>query len=373
MGTFAGRAKISEHVYADQWMERPGTCWACAQACKRDVKKGITSPWPVEARYGGPEYETLGMMGPNCMVSDWNAIIKANEWASKYAVDTIALGGVVGFVMECYEKGILKEKDLGGVKACFGSGDALVRLSEMAVKREGFGDRMALGTARLAKSLGPEAERLAVTVKGKEFPAHMPTSKGSMGLIYAVNPFGPDHVSTTHDGDVLAEPNEVNKGVGIYETVPEQWRLDFAKTKMTVYSQRYVSAIDTWSVCQFTFHAWTIYSLEELVKVINAATGWNYTIHEFMLLGERRINLMRAFNAREGFTSKDDLLPARIHEDPLQDEGPRKGAVVDRANFLKQRENYYRLCGWDPVTGNPTEVKLREMGLDWAWEAMQKK
>jgi aldehyde:ferredoxin oxidoreductase len=82
---------------------------------------------------------------------------------------------------------------------------------------------------------------------------------------------------------------------------------------------------------------------------------------------------MRAFNAREGFTSKDDLLPARIYEDPLQDEGPRKGAVVDRANFLKQRENYYRLCGWDPVTGNPTEVKLREMGLDWAWEAMQKK
>jgi aldehyde:ferredoxin oxidoreductase len=373
MGTFAGRAKISEHVYADQWMERPGTCWACAQACKRDVKKGITSPWPVEARYGGPEYETLGMMGSNCMVSDWNAIIKANEWASKYAVDTIALGGVVGFVMECYEKGILKEKDLGGVKACFGSGDALVRLSEMAVKREGFGDRMALGTARLAKSLGPEAERLAVTVKGKEFPAHMPTSKGSMGLIYAVNPFGPDHVSTTHDGDVLAEPNEVNKGVGIYETVPEQGRLDFAKTKMTVYSQRYVSAIDTWSVCQFTFHAWTIYSLEELVKVINAATGWNYTIHEFMLLGERRINLMRAFNAREGFTSKDDTLPARIHEDPLQDDGPRKGAVVDRANFQKQRENYYRLCGWDPVTGNPTEVKLREMGLDWAWEAMQKK
>jgi aldehyde:ferredoxin oxidoreductase len=340
MGTFAEREKISEHVYAEQWMDGSGTCWACAQACKRDVKKGITTPWTVEERYGGPEYETLGMVGPNCLVSDWNAICKANEWAAKYAVDTISLGGVIGFVMECYEKGILTEKDLGGVKAPFGSGEALVRLAEMAVKREGFGDKMALGTARLARLLGPQAE---------------------------------DHVSSTHDGDVSAGPNEINKGVGIYETVPEAWKLDFAKTKMTAYSQRYVSAIDSWSVCQFTFHAWSICSLEDLVAVINAATGWRYTLHEFMLLGERRINLMRAFNAREGFSSKEDVLPPRLHEDPLLDEGPRKGAVVDKANFLKQREYYYLLSGWDPLTGNPTEAKLRELGLDWAWEAMQQR
>ena len=127
------------------------------------------------------------------------------------------------------------------MEARFGSGEALVRLSEMTVKQEGFGKKMALGTARLAKMLGPKAERIAVTVKGKEFPAHMPTAKASMGLIYAVNPFGPDHVSTTHDGDIAAEPNEVNKGVGIYETAKVS-ELDFAKTKMVAYSQRYVSA-----------------------------------------------------------------------------------------------------------------------------------
>jgi aldehyde:ferredoxin oxidoreductase len=372
MGTFKELEKVSEYVYADEWMDRPGTCWACAQACKRDVKKGITKPWPVEPRYGGPEYETLGMTGTNCMVSDWNAICKTNELASKYCVDTISLGGVIGFVMECYEKGILSAEDLGGVEASFGNGEALVRLSEMTVKREGFGDRMAEGTFRLAKSLGPQAERIAVTSKGKEFPAHMPVAKGAMALIYAVNPFGPDHVSTTHDADVTDEPNEVNKGAGIYESVPDSWVLDFAKTKMTLYSQRYISAVDSWSVCQFTFNAWSIYSLQQLVEVIGAATGWQYTMHELMLLGERRINLMRAFNAREGYSSKDDVLPPRIHEDPLQDNGPRKGAVVDRNNFLKQRDNYYRMSGWDPENGNPTEVKLHELGLGWAWEAMQK-
>ena len=79
MGTFAEREKVSEYVYADQWMDGTGTCWACAQACKRDVKAGITSPWTVEARYGGPEYETMGMMGTNCMVSDWNAIMQGQR------------------------------------------------------------------------------------------------------------------------------------------------------------------------------------------------------------------------------------------------------------------------------------------------------
>ncbi|MGA2547656.1 MAG: aldehyde ferredoxin oxidoreductase family protein [Rectinemataceae bacterium] len=371
MGTFSEWEKVSEFVYADKWMDRPGTCWACVQSCKRDIKEGIEKPWPVEARYGGPEYESLGMMGPNCMVSDFGAICKANELASKYCVDSISLGGVVGFVMECFEAGILTAKDLGGVEARFGSGEALVALSEMTVKREGFGDLMAEGTTRLAKHLGPRAERLAVAVKGKEFPAHMPTMKSSMGLIYAVNPFGPDHVSSTNDGDIAAEPNEVNKGAGIYEIVPNINDLNFEKTKMTLYSQRYVSAVDSWSVCQFIFHAWSICSLPDLVEVINAAIGWKYTMYELMLLGERRINIMRAFNAREGFSSAEDVLPRRLLDDGLLDDGPRKGARVDEANFLKQREYYYVMSGWDPVTGNPGEVKLRELGLGWAWEALQ--
>jgi aldehyde:ferredoxin oxidoreductase len=194
-----------------------------------------------------------------------------------------------------------------------------------------------------------------------------------MGLIYAVNPFGPDHVSSTHDGDIVAGPNEANMGTGIYETVPNPHELNFEKTKMTLYSQRYVSAIDSWSVCQFCFHAWTIHSLADLVDLINAATGWQYTMQELMLLGERRINIMRAFNAREGFSSKDDALPRRLYEDPLRDKGPRKGAVVDKANLQKQLQNYYVMSGWDSTTGNPGEVKLRELGLGWAWESMQAK
>jgi aldehyde:ferredoxin oxidoreductase len=368
MGTFAEEEKLSSESYATTMMSESGTCWACVQSCRRNIKEGISTPWQIEARYGGPEYETVGMIGTNCCVSDWNAIAKANEIASKYCVDTISLGGVIGFVMECFEKGIVTRDDLGGLEARFGSGDAIVRLAEMTARREGFGSEMAEGTARLARKLGPKAERFAVVSKGKEFPAHMPTSKAIMSLIYAVNPFGPDHVSAEHDGAVAVEPGEALKGVGIHETIPTLWEMNNEKVRVVVNSQRFISAIDSFSVCQFCFNTWSLHTLEDLVAVVNATTGWHFTMHELMLLGERRINLMRAFNAREGFSSRDDTLPPRIFEDPLLDDGPRKGAVVSEVRFREAREEYYRINGWDPQTGNPTDAKLRELGLGWVVE-----
>ncbi len=366
MGTWPEhRDDVSAETYADTMMDRPGTCYACVQACKRDIKSGIEKPWPIEARYGGPEYESLCMLGPNCLVHDLHAISKANEWASKYAVDTISLGGVIGFAMECFEKGILTEKDTGGLKLAWGDGAALVKAAELTVKREGFGDLMAEGTARLARKLGPRAERLCVTVKGKEFPAHMPTAKGTMALMYAVNPLGPDHVSHNHDGDVAGEVSEANKSIGLFQGNIPPHELDFAKAYFMNQSQRFIGAVDSWSVCQFIYNAWAVGGTTDLLAVIAAATGWDYSMEELLRLGERRLNLLRAFNAREGFSSADDMLPERLFSDGLLDKGPRAGAKIDRQRFLEIREEYYRLAGWDPQTGNPTPVKLKELGLEW--------
>jgi aldehyde:ferredoxin oxidoreductase len=366
MGTWAEhRDDISAERYQETMMDESGTCYACSQYCKRDIKPGIEKPWRIEERYGGPEYETVGMVGSNCLVGDFATISKVNEIASKYCMDTISLGGVMGFVMECFEKGILDTGQTGGLRLTFGDGEAIVTAAEKIAKREGFGDLMAEGTARLARVLGPQAERIAVTVKSKEFPAHMPTAKGSMALIYAVNSFGPDHVSTYHDGDVVGEPNEASKSIGIYEGNIPAWELDFWKTKFAVYAQRAISAVDAWSVCQFIFNSWSVGDFEDLARVIRATTGWNYTVQELMLLGERRINLMRSYNAREGFSSKDDMLPERLFSDGMMDKGPRAGAVVDRQRFLEARETYYRMNGWDADLGNPLPHKLKELGLGW--------
>jgi len=371
-GNFWNEEEMTGQKYFETMMDGPGTCWACAQACKRDIKKGITKPYPVEERYGGPEYETMGMCGTNLMIADMNMIGKINEIASKYGMDTISLGGVLGFVMECFEKGILSPEDTGGIEMKFGDGDAAVKLTELTGRREGFGAEMAEGTARLAKKLGPEAERIAVTVKGKEFPAHMPQMKAVIGLAYAVNAFGPDHVSAEHDGCIASDPvGEALQGFGFYDTV-EQSELNFEKSKLLAYSQRFISAIDSFSVCQFTFNNWAVLSISDLVDVANAATGWKYTLYEMMLMGERRLNLMKAFNQREGFTADDDILPERLFEDPLKSDAATNGTTVDRENFYKCREYYYAINGWDPKTGNTTEIKLRELGLDWVVDKLKK-
>jgi aldehyde:ferredoxin oxidoreductase len=161
------------------------------------------------------------------------------------------------------------------------------------------------------------------------------------------------------------EPADNLKAFGFYDSVPEPATLDFEKTKLMAVSQRFVSGIDTMSVCQFTFHTWTIFSFGEFMDAVNAATGWNYSLYEFMLLGERRINMMKVFNQREGFDEKDDVLPERLFEDGLVNEGRGKGRKLDRANFFARRAEYYGLNGWDPETGRPTAVKLKELGLGW--------
>lgn len=364
-GTWEHQEDISAETYRDNMMDGSGTCWACGQACRRDIKNGINKPWTIEPRYGGPEYETVGMLGSNCLVHDLNAISKANEICSKYGIDTITAGGVAGFVMECFEKGILRREEVG-IEARFGDGQALVGLVEMMAKREGFGNDMAEGMHRLALKLGGNAQTFDITVKGKEFPAHMPQTKGLMALAYALNPFGPDHESSAHDGEFAGDINEVNKGIGLYVTVGPR-DFGFEKAKDFAFSQRSASAIDSFTVCNFCFSTWGIYTFQELLDCVNAATGWQYTLQEMMLLGERRITMMKIFNQREGFDSSADTLPGRIFEEGLTDDGPGKGAKVDRLAFFATREHYYKLNGWDPISGNPTDSKIRELGLEWTY------
>ena len=172
------------------------TCYACAVRCKRVVE----TEWqgrPVEARHGGPEYETLGVFGSYCGVDDLPAISLANKICNEHGLDTIGTGATVAWTMECFEGGLLTESDIG-FPAPFGDASAMVRLTEMLARREGFGDILANGSRRAADLIG-KGHDLLITVKGAEAPAHMPQAKRSLGVIYAVNPFGADHQSSEHD------------------------------------------------------------------------------------------------------------------------------------------------------------------------------
>jgi aldehyde:ferredoxin oxidoreductase len=185
-GRFEQCESISGETMYDTVLKERDTCHACVVRCKRvvEIKEG---PYPVDPLYGGPEYETLATFGSYCGIDNLAAISKANEICNKYAVDTIACGATIAFAMECFEKGVIGEKETGGLDLRFGNTEAMLDVLNQIVTNSGpLGSLLSQGSARAAKEWGPEAEACLITIKDAEAPAHMPQAKKSLGLIYAV-------------------------------------------------------------------------------------------------------------------------------------------------------------------------------------------
>ncbi len=361
-GVFEHADAISGAAMKNTILVKNEACWACAIRCKRVVR--ADEPYVVDPAYGGPEYESIGALGSYLEIGDLVAVSKATELCNRYGLDTISTGGTLAFAMECYENGIITSDDTGGLELKFGNADAALKMITAIAERKGIGDVLAEGSARAAARLGKGAERFAICVKGQEFPAHMPRVKASLALAYACNPFGADHQSSEHDPCLASEPfDEDVRSLGFSSAVSPS-TLNFEKVKLWAYSQRLYSALDTLDLCQFCFGLGLLYGPSDMVDLVNAATGWSTTLWELMQAGERRVNMMRMFNAREGFSSEDDVLPERVFE-PLRGGGS-DGNKIDRDEFAEARREYYEMVGWCPTTGNPTETKLKELGLEWA-------
>jgi aldehyde:ferredoxin oxidoreductase len=273
--------------------------------------------------------------------------------------------------MEAFEAGKLTTEHTDGIKIRFGDAETMVQLTEMIAQREGFGDILAEGSEHAAEKLGLGAEFL-ITSKGQEAAAHMPQMKSAMALIYAVNPFGSDHMSCDHDFTYTADTYETFKDryglIGLSSPVPAR-SLESDKVEFVCKTQHLYSMMDSLNMCQFVWGgSWQLYGPEQMVQMIQAVTGWDVTIQELMTVGERRLNLMRQFNAREGFDHNQDTLPEKFLARGLEG-GPTKGWKVDRDAFQTALKEYYRQCQWDQETGNPTSETLNRLGVSWSTES----
>ena len=295
-----------------------------------------------------------------------DAVCLANELCNKYGMDTISCGATIAWALEAGEKGLIFEDD--GLTLQFGNAETMLKLTEAIALRQGkLGNLLAEGSARAAATLGTLAEELTITVKGLEAPAHMPQHKRSMGLIYAVNPFGADHQSSEHDTALRAKAGTIFRNrleeLGIHDVLALT-DLSEAKVRFTYLTQLLYSALDTYNLCQFVFGAsWQLYGPSEMVELIRAATGWEVTLEEVLKVGERRLNLMRAFNAREGLGREHDTLPKKFFK-PLMG-GPTDGVALTQAEMEHAARQYYEMAGWDVESGAPSQEKLAELGIDW--------
>ncbi|MBM7559410.1 aldehyde ferredoxin oxidoreductase C-terminal domain-containing protein [Marinitoga litoralis] len=312
-------------------------CYGCPIACGRRV----TLPNGIETE--GPEYETGWAFGADCGVSDLVAIVEANHLCNKYGLDTISAGATLAAAMEMYEKGIIKKEELNnGPELKFGSSEAIVYYTKQMGLREGFGDKLAEGSYRLAEKYGHV--ELSMTVKKQELPAYDPRGAQGHGLEYATSNRGGCHVrGYMISPEILGAPEKL-------DPLALEGKAEWVKI-----FQDLTAVIDSAGLCLFTSFA---LGLEDYKDLINAALGWDLSAEETLKIGERIWNLERKFNLEAGIDPSQDTLPKRLLNDPVK-EGPNKGHVV-RLDVLLPK--YYEVRGWSKE-GIPTEEKLKELGI----------
>lgn len=361
-GSFDKAADIGGQRMKETILARRGTCFACSVTCKREVE--ITEgQYRVSREYGGPEYETVASLGSLCDIGDLAAISKGNELCNKYTLDTISTGAAIAFAMECYEDGILTIGDTG-IELEFGNADAMVKMVEMIGKREGLGDILAEGVMRAAEKIGKGAAKYALHVKGLELPMHEPRGKRSLALAYSLSPTGADHMESPHDVFFELFNPEGKHPMALLGLLEPLDMLDTGPKKVRAfyYTKLLWDLYNCIGICDFVGVPIGPLPVNQLIKHVKAVTGWDTSLWELLKAGERSNIMMRVFNFREGFTSKDDTLPDRMFQE-LQN-GPLKGEKIAKEDFEKMKALYYQMAGWDE-NGCPTEAKLAELGLEW--------
>ena len=319
-------------------------CLSCFVPCSlvTEVAEGRYKGISVE----GPEYETLGMFGSNLLIDSLPIIIQANILCDRLGLDTISAGNVLGFVMECFERGLLSAGDTGGEEIRFGDGEAALGAVEMIAYRRGFGDVLAEGVKAASERIGKESSRFAMHVKGLEFPAYEPRGAFGSGLSYAVSPRGACHRRAWPPAKEI---------LGGYPPFTTEGKAEMIKD---LYDQNCV--LHSLLVCDMPAKFIPL-SLDDYSNYLQAVTGESFSTDDFLTIAGRIETLIRMFNLREGFTRKDDTLPFRTLFEPLPD-GPAKGRFIGEENLNRMIDDYYACRGWDSQ-GVPTEATLQKYNL----------
>ncbi|MGA2670882.1 MAG: aldehyde ferredoxin oxidoreductase family protein [Dehalococcoidia bacterium] len=331
----------------NKYVVRKTACAGCPIGCGAMIKlEEHGNEWDR------PEYETVAGFGPMCLNNDVASIIKANDICNRYGIDTISASTSIAFAIECYEKGIITKQDTDGIELSWGNSAVIIALLEKLVRREGSGAVLADGTKRAVENIGTKAADCTVNIGRQELGYHDPRQIPARGTGYICDATPGRHTS------FLA--GRLLEGGGVPGPYPEVWgpKVDFRNygSKSLAYSGtiKYEQIAASAGICKFIFwqETWP------LLDFISAATGWDFSIEEMLMTGERIQTLRQMFNIREGIDPNDLLLPQRVSKPASV--GPYKDVPVD---FDLLRKQYYKALGWNLETGYPSESRLEELGL----------
>ncbi|MCD6179455.1 MAG: hypothetical protein J7K39_06080 [Bacteroidales bacterium] len=362
--------KIHSDVYKSFFTQGvPDGCWiGCNMACAKGVDNYLLRTGPYAGSrvlVEGPEYETASSLGSIMGIFNPDFTIESNFYCDTYGICTISWGTIMGFLMECYEEGILNEERTGGLKLNFGNADAAMDLLHLVAKGEGFGKIAGQGVRKLKamfieKGWGDAQfiNDIGMENKGLEYSQYVSKESLAQQGGYAMTNKGPQH-----DEAWLIFMDMVNNQIPTFEDKAE--------------ALHYFPMFRTWfglqGLCKLPWNdvepesngetdepAKVPEHVDNYVTIYRSVTGdMTFDKYEMIRQSERVYNFQRIFNIRRGYgLRKNDAQPYRAA-------GP-----VTEEEYLSREERYdgqmKDILGIDPA-GKSLKEKMaitREYRLD---------
>jgi aldehyde:ferredoxin oxidoreductase len=345
----------------------------CAIGCSRHLH--IT-----EGPYAGLKTESNQMEVVNCLqaklaVREPTFMFKANAYCNQLGLDVDAAGGAIGWAMECYQRGIINEKDTSGLKLEWGDAAVVLELIRKISYREGFGNILAEGCARAAEIVGRDSSYYAMHIKGQDL---YELCRGALGwcLGTTTSTRGGGH-TTGAVGDARHAPDDrtVEKAKVIFGVDNPYKHLEYeGRAKMVTYMETVHRVNNCLGICHMNTVHWDIehIDLPQLAGLYSAASGFETSVENLKHMAMRQINLEKAFNLRHtDFDRKDDMPTPRDMSEPIPT-GALAGWKMDEKKYNRMLDEYYDLHGWDRETSFPTRETLAKLGLGYVADDLEK-
>jgi aldehyde:ferredoxin oxidoreductase len=343
-----GAAKIGYPGY-NELNPKPHACMYCTVACHRTVEKEFDDGYTYKG--SGPEYESLALLGASCMIDDLEILVKANQFCNQAGMDTMSAGNCAAFAMEALEKGDTKG-ETPDYPFSWGDGEGLLSFLKEMSEGKGFGGIFSKGIRKGAEAFIPEAAEYAHHVKGMDIPAHDPRAYYNLSLSYATGNRGACHMRAYSQ---IATMGALLPEAGI-DKAPAPDTLEGSAHVVKVY-QDFTSFYNSCVMCQFMI--WGGYGLGDMVKSLNAITGWDMSVEDVMKAGDRIFTIQRVLNNAWGISAADDTIPKRFFV-PAKT-GGRAGKYP--ADFKQELKKLYAERGWE-ANGFPGKDKIESLGID---------
>ena len=341
---FPEHEKMNAEYIRTHFEHRNKPCWACSVMHTKYMKV-------TEGPYAGyegeePEYECMAAWGPVIGNTDPGAMVMLSNLTDRLGIDVNEAGWIIGWVMECYEKGLLTRKDLDGLEMSWGNVEGTKAMLEKISRREGIGNLLAEGVKRACEEIGGEAAKMGIYVlKGATPRGHDHRAIWPEMLETCVSATG-----TIQSGSRITSPPFFGHPPVTNPFSP--WEVAGANAKV----DGWVVFIDSLPVCRFI----TI-NPPLTMECVNAVMGQDFTLSDALTFGRRIINQLRVFNFRHGLDPNLEAPSPRYGSTPT--DGPAEGKSVE-PYFQWMKGHYFELMGWDPTTGKPLPHTLRSLGLE---------